>query len=262
MYNLTRQASLGDVEAKTSLYEIFSKYGEEFECWTKKLSNYQKSWVDLEDMRQDIYIESVDYHIKNHKHYNLAISDDYLIKKSIKQTIWQYVNKQTTTNGVCLTEPHICLEPEKTGAGQPVRFKTESTSIDFEPSKGNDNTGFPLKESIPDPSMKDPLDNLIYEEFVEFMFEKIKEYQPKYSYDLRKILTLLLEGETSTNICKIMGISASRNKDSAIKYIKRIKVNVFLPLALSIIDDERYTDKYWKVLNKKAKSVFFSQKNT
>ena len=65
----------------------------------------------------------------NHKHYNLAISDDYLIKKSIKQTIWQYVNKQTTTNGVCLTEPHICLEPEKTGAGHPVRFKTESTSI-------------------------------------------------------------------------------------------------------------------------------------
>ena len=251
MYNLTRQASLGDVEAKTSLYEIFSKYGEEFECWTKKLSNYQKSWVDLEDMRQDIYIESVDYHIKNHKHYNLAISDDYLIKKSIKQTIWQYVNKQTTANGVCLTEPHICLEPEKTGAR---RRKSWVYSVD--------NTGFPLKESIPDPSMKDPLDNLIYEEFVEFMFEKIKEYQPKYSYDLRKILTLLLEGETSTNICKIMGISASRNKDSAIKYIKRIKVNVFLPLALSIIDDERYTDKYWKVLNKKAKSVFFSQKNT
>ena len=75
-------------------------------------------------------------------------------------------------------------------------------------------------------------------------------------------MILLLEGENSTNICRKMGIDSSRKISNAIKYLKNIKINVFLPLALSIIDDEMYTTKYWDVLTKKAKSLFFYQKNT
>ena len=83
MNNITRQASLGDIEAKSTLYKIFSeKYRKEIDCWANNLYS-KKNWMDIEDMKQDIYIESVEYHIKNHKHYNLALPDDYLIKKSI-----------------------------------------------------------------------------------------------------------------------------------------------------------------------------------
>ena len=252
------QASLGDVEANTTLYKIFSdNYQKEIECWTQKLYS-KKDWMDLDDIRQDIFMESVDYHIENHKYYNPSLPDDYLIKKSIKQAIWQYVNKQTTERGVCLTEPHICIEPQQ--HGKPVRLKAHSISLDLKGYSAN--SSICLRETIPDPNIKDPLDKMIYEEFVDIMLDKVKYYQAKYVYDLRKILILLLEGENSTNICRKMGIDSSRKISNAIKYLKNIKINVFLPLALSIIDDEMYTTKYWDVLTKKAKSLFFYQKNT
>ena len=208
MNNLTIQASLGDVEAKATLYKIFSEnYQKEIECWTKKLYS-KKDWMDIDDIRQDIFIESVDYHIENHKFYDLSLPDDYLIKKSIKQTIWQYVNKQTTENGVCLTEPHIC-EKKKSHGGNPIRFKAQSISLDLDPNNPKNITFFnhksegslTLKETLPDANIKDPLDKLIYEEFVDIMFDKVKHYQLKYPYDLSKILVLLLDGEKSINIC-------------------------------------------------------------
>ena len=49
---------------------------------------------------------------------------------------------------------------------------------------------------------------------------------------------------------------------NAIRCLKTIKTDVLLPLALTIIDDKRYTDKYWDVLSKKTKTLFFAQKNT
>ena len=53
MNNLTIQASLGDVEAKTTLYKIFSdNYQKEIECWTQKLYS-KKDWMDLDDMQAD-----------------------------------------------------------------------------------------------------------------------------------------------------------------------------------------------------------------
>ena len=264
MNKLTQQASLGDFKARATIYKIFSEnYQQEFDCWTKKLYP-SKCWVDKDDIKQDIFMDSVDYHIENYKYYNLSIPDDYLIKKSIKQAIWQYVNKQTTERGVCLTEPHICIKPQQ--SGKPVRLKSECISFDrqFPVSEGI-LAGLPdvsLKDVIPDPNIKDPLDKLIYEEFIDIMFDKVKYYQPKYSYDLSKILILLLEGENSTHICRKMGIDSSKKMSNAITYLKKIKLNVFLPLALSIIDDEIYTNKYWDVLSKKAKTLFFSQKNT
>ena len=261
MNNLTMQASLGDVEAKTTLYKIFSdNYQKEIECWTQKLYS-KKDWMDLDDIRQDIFMESVDYHIENHKYYNPSLPDDYLIKKSIKQAIWQYVNKQTTEKGVCLTEPHICYKKTSHG-GNPVRFKSQNISINMFCMDHTKTNVLTLRETIPDPNIKDPLDKLIYEEFVNIMFNKVKYYQPKYSYDLSKILVLLLEGEKSINICRQLGITSSKRDNNAIKYLRNIKETVFLPLALSIIDDELYTTKYWSVLTKKAKSLFFSQKNT
>ena len=263
MNKLTQQASLGDIEARETLYKVFYEdYQKEFDCWTKNLYS-QKDWVDKEDIKQDIYMESVEFHINNHKYYNQDLPDDYLIKKSIRQTISQYVSKQTTQYGACMTEPHICIEHVGHG-GNPIRLKAQSVSLNFEPRSKCFQIGssYELKETLPDPNIKDPLDRMIYEEFVDMMLDKVVNYQAKYVYDLRKILILLLEGENSTNICRKIGISSGRKISNAINYLKNIKTNVFLPLALSIIDDERYTDKYWDVLSKKAKTLFFSQKST
>ena len=46
--------------------------------------------------------------------------------------------------------------------------------------------------------------------------------------------------------------------NNAIRDLKKIKSDVLLPLALTIIDDKMYTDKYWDVLSKKTKTLFFS----
>ena len=269
MNNITRQASLGDNEARETLYKIFHEnYQEEFDCWTRNLYS-TRHWMDVEDMKQDIYMESVEFHIENHKYYDLGIPDDYLMKKSIRQTISKYVKKQTSI----MDKPHICVEQPKGGGCK--RFITQTRTFDSDNTadfacikfakNGNDRIGersLPLKEKVPDPNIKDPLDKVIYDEFVELMLEKIVDYQFDYSYDLRKIFILLLEGENSTNICRIMGMNLSKHLNNAIRDLKNLKTNVFLPLALSIIDDAIYTDQYWDCLTKKAKSLFFSQKNT
>ena len=52
MNKLTYQASLGDVEARATLYKIFSEnYQTEIDCWTKNLYS-KKDWVDIEDIRK------------------------------------------------------------------------------------------------------------------------------------------------------------------------------------------------------------------
>ena len=263
MNNIMKQIESGDVDAKSTLYEIFANdYQREFDVWTKNLFS-SREWMDVDDMKQDIYMESVEHHIYNHKYYNKNLSEDYLIKKSIRQTISKYVKKQS----YFMDKPHIAKEQEK--GGNCIRVLSEKVSMD---AGGNDPSWIkklkgeckqdPLAERIPDPNLENPLDKLIYEEFVKIMLEKVKDYQSNYSYDLGKILILLLEGENSTNICRIMGITSTKKLSNAINYLKNIKTNVFHPLALSVIDEERYTEKYWDVLSKKAKTLFFTQKNT
>jgi hypothetical protein len=267
MNNLTRQAGLGDSEAKATLFKIFSEnYKEEFDCWTRNLFS-SRNWVDVEDMKQDIFLESVEFHIENHKYYNLGIPDDYLIKKSIKQTISKYVKKQTSI----MDKPHIVMD-QKNG-GQPVRFLVEEKNIvnidAIDDTSGNiTNHGIfeewnnTIKDMIPDSSIEDPLDKMIYDEFVDLLLEKSKEYQPGVKYDLRKIIIFLLEGATSKEICLEMGIAQGSNIAYAMRILREIRKDILLPICLSIIDDEKYTSKYWEILNKKGKSLFFSQKNT
>lgn len=265
MNNLTRQAGLGDDEAKATLFKIFSEnYQQEFDCWTRNLFS-TRNWVDKEDMKQDIYMESVMFHIENHKYYDLGLSDDYLIKKSIKQTISKYVKKHTSI----MDKPHIAIQQQN--GGQPIRFLIESKDIlniddDYSSCFNimlSDTWDVTLKEKITDPNIKDPLDKLIYEEFVDILLEKATKYQPEVKYDLRKIIIFLLEGATSKEICLEMGISNEyKHIYNAMACLRKIRKDILLPICLSIIDDEHYTNKYWKVLNKKGRSLFFSQKNT
>ena len=266
MNNLTRQAGLGDNEAKATLFRIFSeKYEQEIDCWTRKLFS-TRTWVDKEDMKQDIYMESVTFHIENHKYYDLSLPDDYLIKKSIQQTISKYVQKQTSI----MDKPHICMDQENGGA--PVRFLVEDKDVvnvdqgsDSWDNSSNDITdGWSLcvKDRIPDSNIDNPLDRLIYDEFVDMLLDKVKKYQPGVKYDLRKIIISLLEGSTPKEICLELGMSQGRHMWYAMRILQLIRKDILLPICLAIIDDERYTDKYWDVLTKKGKSLFFSQKNT
>jgi len=261
------QAELGDVDAKSTLYQIFAEnYQQEFDCWTKKLYS-SREWMDVEDMKQDIYMESVEFHINNHKHYNQNCGEDYLIKKSIRQTISKYVKKQT----YFLDKPHTAFEQEN--GGNCIRRLAETYSLD---TMNNDAVPFAnatksnfyststrsiydtLAYSVPDSNLPNALDKLIYEEFVELLLDKVKYYQIDYTPDLRKIVVYLLEGENSTTICRRMGMDRGKRMNNAIRDLKKIKTDVLLPLALTIIDDKMYTDKYWDVLSKKTKTLFFS----
>ena len=268
MNNLTRQAGLGDNEAKATLFKIFSeKYEKEFDCWTRNLFS-TRTWVDKDDMKQDIYMESVVFHIENHKYYDLSLPDDYLIKKSIQQTISKYVKKQTSV----MDKPHIVMDQENGGA--PVRFlvkesdvlnidqDTSSCGWDFAPNFEEVAWHVPIKDRIPDSNIQNPLDKMIYEESVELLLEKIKKYQSGIKYDLRKIVIFLLEGATPKEICLEMGMSEGKHMWNAMSVLRKIRKDIFLPICLAILDDERYTSKYWDVLTKKGKSVYFSQKNT
>ena len=263
MNNLTRQAGLGDDEAKATLFKIFSeKYEKEIDCWTRNLFS-TRNWIDKEDMKQDIYMESVIFHIENHKYYDLSLPDDYLIKKSIQQTISKYVDKQTSI----MDKPHIVME-QKNG-GQPVRFLADDKDVmnidqcsEADDYYGTDIFSIPLKDKIPEANMSNALDKLIYEEFVEILLEKIKDYQPGVKYDLRKIVIMLLEGSTPKEICLELGMAQGRHIYNAMGLLRKIRKDILLPICLSIVDEEMYTDKYWEVLTKKGKSLFFSQKNT
>jgi hypothetical protein len=264
---IMEQAELGDVDAKSTLYQIFAEnYQQEFDCWTKKLYS-SREWMDVEDMKQDIYMESVEFHINNHKHYNQNCGEDYLIKKSIRQTISKYVKKQT----YFLDKPHTAFEQEN--GGNCIRRLAETYSLDI---MNNDAVPFAnatrsnfyststrsiydtLAYSVPDSNLPNALDKLIYEEFVELLLDKVKYYQIDYTPDLRKIVVYLLEGENSTTICRRMGMDRGKRMNNAIRDLKKIKTDVLLPLALTIIDDKMYTDKYWDVLSKKTKTLFFS----
>ena len=264
---IMEQAELGDVDAKSTLYQIFAEnYQQEFDCWTKKLYS-SREWMDVEDMKQDIYMESVEFHINNHKHYNQNYGEDYLIKKSIRQTISKYVKKQT----YFLDKPHTAFEQEN--GGNCIRRLAETYSLDI---MNNDAVPFAnatrsnfyststrsiydtLAYSVPDSNFPNALDKLIYEEFVELLLDKVKYYQIDYTPDLRKIVVYLLEGENSTTICRRMGMDRGKRMNNAIRDLKKIKTDVLLPLALTIIDDKMYTDKYWDVLSKKTKTLFFS----
>jgi len=268
MTTIMKQAELGDVDARSTLYKIFAEnYQQEFDCWTKNLYS-SREWMDVEDMKQDIYMESVEFHINNHKHYNKNCGEDYLIKKSIRQTISKYVKKQS----YFMDKPHTVFE-QKNG-GNCIRRLAETYSLDTmdkdtQLSKSKDNVinmsihnSFVSCLPVPDSDLSSPLDKLIYEEFVELLLEKVKYYQIDYVYDLRKIIIYLLDGENSTTICRRMGMDKGKRISNAIRELKKIKTDVLLPLALTIIDDKRYTDKYWDVLSKKTKTLFFSQKNT
>ena len=263
---IMEQAELGDVDAKSTLYQIFAEnYQQEFDCWTKKLYS-SREWMDVEDMKQDIYMESVEFHINNHKHYNQNCGEDYLIKKSIRQTISKYVKKQS----YFMDKPHTAFEQEN--GGNCIRRLAETYSLD---TMNNDAVPFAnatkskdsiisrsiydsLAYNVPDSNLPNPLDKLIYEEFVELLLDKVKYYQINYVPDLRKIIVYLLEGENSTTICRRMGMDRGKRINNAIRDLKKIKSDVLLPLALTIIDDKMYTDKYWDVLSKKTKTLFFS----
>ena len=66
MNNIMKQIESGDVDAKSTLYEIFANdYQREFDVWTKNLFS-SREWMDVDDMKQDIYMESVEHHIYNH----------------------------------------------------------------------------------------------------------------------------------------------------------------------------------------------------
>ena len=262
MTTIMKQAELGNVDAKSTLYQIFAEnYKQEFDCWTKKLYS-SRDWMDIEDMKQDIYMESVEFHINNHKYYNKECGEDYLIKKSIRQTISKYVKKQT----YIFDKPHTVFEQEN--GGNCIRRLAETYSLDtaignhsicktfveldFDSRSVYDS----IASKIPDANLSNPLDKLIYEEFVELLLEKVQYYQIDYVYDLRKIIIYLLEGENSTTICRRMGMDKGKQISNAIRNLKKIKTDVLLPLALTIIDDKMYTDKYWNVLSKKTKTLF------
>ena len=260
MPTIMQRVESGDDNAKQSLYQIFAtNYKQEFDCWTKKLYS-SREWMDVEDMKQDIYMESVEFHINTHKYYNKNIPEDYLIKKSIRQTINKYVKKQS----YFMDKPHTVVEQEK-GVGC-VRHLAETFCLDapdtLTPSMKSIVKGKDIDQTIPGSDLSNPLDKMIYEEFVELLLEKVKDHQFKYVYDLRKIVICLLEGDNSTTICRKLGMDKGKPISNAIRCLKKIKTDVLLPLALTIIDDKRYTDKYWDVLSKKTKTLFFSQKNT
>ena len=248
MNNLTRQAGLGDNEAKATLFKIFSeKYENEIDCWTRNLFS-TRTWIDKEDMKQDIYMESVVFHIENHKYYDLSLSDDYLIKKSIQQTISKYVKKQTSV----MDKPHIVIDQENGGA--PVRFlvkENDILKIDCEVGGWDFGTedvfdwNVSLKDRIPDLNIENPLDKMIYEESVEILLEEIKNHQAGIKYDLRKIVIFLLEGATLSQICLEIGMLEGKHICNAIGVLRKIRKDILLPICLAILDDE----KYRKVLN-------------
>ena len=73
---------------------------------------------------------------------------------------------------------------------------------------------------------------------------------------------MLLEGSTPKEICLELGMAQGRHIYNAMGLLRKIRKDILLPICLSIVDEEMYTDKYWEVLTKKGKSLFFSQKNT
>ena len=141
-----------------------------------------------------------------------------------------------------------------------LNIDVDNCSNPSAPNSHKSDWNIPLKDKIPASNMEDPLDKVIYEEFVELLLSKIKQYQPGISYDLKKIVLLLLDGATPKEICIEMGMSLTIRINNAMRTLRKIRKDILLPICLSIIDDERYTDKYWEVLNKKGKSLYFSQK--
>jgi hypothetical protein len=244
----------------SDLCEIF--YKDYYDLVEKKCHKVfsTKSYVDKEDIVNEVIYNSVEQHqkiVETSKNHS-DLSEDFLIKKSIDRGIWDFIyedsNLKNTYHFEFGSNRNNTLEQFKAGVVIIEEKYAPKTSQGF---------SYPLlwRDMIPDDDLEDPLDRLIYQEYVELLISSVEELQnssesnglhKKRKNRLMEITTMLLSGSSVKEIKQKLGVG-----DSCIHYIRK---DILFPLALMVIDDPLWYRKYWNSLNKKAKKIIFLKK--
>lgn len=215
-----------------------------------------KSYVDKEDIMNEVIYNSVEQHQKIMKttKNNSTLSEDFLIKKSIDRGIWSFIQEDSLNKN----KPHFEFGSNRNNSWDKI---TANVVIVDDFVKGKP---YRWKDIIPDADLENPLDKLIYEEYIDILvslvedfvssdtFKGLRNYKRKDIPDLMKITKMLLAEATTKDIKLELGVSDA--------CIHKTKKNILLPLALMVIDDPFWYKKYWNNISQKAKKVIFSKK--
>ena len=222
-------------------------------------------YMDKEDIMQDVICNSVDQFQKRkrlgadlHSTTGEKMDSRFLFRKCIEAGTTDFIKSDSTIKD----KPHMRIEG--------TNYLSQVVVIDnpFSQSSGNsqgDATEMTWKDIIPDESLKEPIDKLIYEEYIDDLinsiqdFEynkiplKLKSYHKRSKVNLKELAKMLL-AETPVKEIKVkLGVN-----DACISKARR---NILLPLALMVIDEPLFYKKYENILSDRAKKVISSKKD-
>ncbi len=210
-----------------------------------------KTYLEKEDIMHEVIYKSVEQHkklVKTSKNIS-DLSEDFIMRKSIDRGVWDFVYE----DGTIKDKPHFRVDGKN--------YLANVVVLDEPAKKEGKGMGEPLKDIIPDDDLDHPLDKLIYEEYIDVLLDSIDDFEnspkpkgfhKKRKVDIKRIAKMLLAEAPPKEIKVELGVS-----DSTIAKVRR---NILLPLALMVIDDKMWYEKYWDVLSKQAKKIVFMKK--
>ena len=237
--------------------EIYENHYEVLETKCRNLFA-NNNYMDKEDIIHDVLCNAVvdfEQRVKRgadvNKKDSSKLETGFHVAKCIDHGVSLFIREDQTIKD----KPHFCTELDKNGNGKSFLSQVMVLEEPVNPLRGEDK----WRDVIEDLGLKEPIDKLIYEEYLDEFLNLIFEYQsgdrPKGFHrieNLEQIATLMIKGDKSREI--------SRKVLNAESKISSIRKNILLPLALLVIDDELYYEKYLPLLSEKAKKIISRKK--
>ena len=224
-----------------------------------------RSYVDKEDIMNEVIYHSVAEHqeiVKYNKNKGLKVSKEYIYRKSIEQGIYIFIQEDSLNKNT----PHFEFGSNRNGTWRNLSAKT--VVID-EPVPGM-SRDYCWKDIIPDQDLGNPLDKLIYEEYMDILISLVEQFESSEEFSSFRKKSSRGRSKKRKDVSYLeitkMLLSEATPKDIRLKLgvldacIHKTKRNVLLPLALIVIDDPLWYRKYWNVLSKKAKEIIYFKK--
>ena len=218
------------------------------------------SYMDKEDIIHDVICNSVEQHQKRkrlgkmkHSTTGVDLDRNFLFQKCIEAGATDFIRGDSSI----MDKPHIRVEGKN--------YLSQVVVID-EPINSKGKSDAPnqtdlWRDIIQDNDLKEPVDRLIYEEYIEELINSIDEFEEnekpkgfwkKSPVDLKKLTKMLLVDMPVKEIKDELGVSTA--------CISRVRRDILLPLVLMLIDDPIYYRKYSNSLSEKAKKIIIAKK--
>ena len=225
----------------------------------KVYSNH--SYMDKEDIMQEVICNSVEQFQKRkrlgtdfHSTTGEKVDDNFLFRKCIEAGTYDFVYADSTIKD----KPHIKVDGNS--------YLSQVVVIDdpVNPFGNSSVECLTWKDIVPDESLKEPVDRMIYDEYIDELISsidsfkakeiplKLNSYHKRSSLDLKELTKMLLT-ETPVGEIKVkLGVNDAT--------ISKARKNILLPLALMVIDEPLFYKKYENILSDRAKKVITLKK--